>query len=214
LSKVPLVSIIDDNDSVGWAVAGVIGSAGCSVLVFPSAEEFIQSDQMPNTACLVVDAQLPGMSGLQLQSHLAAAGRHIPIIFIAASADNGTQGTGARAGSSKRSGQGIRRQSFAQRDPLDLETLGLGRADELSRAGAITAFMAVRKRSVSTVARHAKSGERPRRSHLGKSLFVKPNTRKETIMPLRYVLIILLAKIVRCAFEGERPPGVLVPCTP
>ncbi len=91
MSKVPLVSIIDDNDSVGWAVAGVIGSAGCSVLVFPSAEEFIQSDQMPNTACLVVDAQLPGMSGLQLQSHLAAAGRHIPIIFIAASADNGTR---------------------------------------------------------------------------------------------------------------------------
>jgi FixJ family two-component response regulator len=46
---------------------------------------------MPNTACLVVDAQLPGMSGLQLQSHLAAAGRHIPIIFITASADNGTR---------------------------------------------------------------------------------------------------------------------------
>jgi FixJ family two-component response regulator len=46
---------------------------------------------MPRTACLIVDVKLPGMSGLQLQSHLASAGRHIPIIFITASADNGTR---------------------------------------------------------------------------------------------------------------------------
>jgi FixJ family two-component response regulator len=87
LSKVPLVSIIDDNDSVGWTVATLIGSAGFEALVFPSAQEFILSDRMYCTACLIVDAQLTGMSGLQLQSHLAAAGRHIPIIFINASAD-------------------------------------------------------------------------------------------------------------------------------
>ena len=86
MAEVPLVSVIDDSDSVGWAVAAVIGSAGFRVLVFRSAEEFLQSDQMPCTACLIVEAQLPGMSGLQLQSHLASAGRHIPIIFIAASA--------------------------------------------------------------------------------------------------------------------------------
>ncbi len=87
MSKVPLISIIDDNDSVGWAVAGMVGSAGFRVSVFPSAEHFIRSDQMPCTACLIVDVQLPGMSGLQLQSHLAAAGRHIPIIFITSSED-------------------------------------------------------------------------------------------------------------------------------
>jgi len=87
LSKVPLVSIIDDNDSVGWTVATLIGSAGFEALVFPSAQEFILSDRMYCTACLIVDAQLTGMSGLKLQSHLAAAGRHIPIIFINASAD-------------------------------------------------------------------------------------------------------------------------------
>ena len=87
MSKVPLVSIIDDNDSVAWAVAGIVGSAGFSVSVFPSAEQFIRSDQMPSTSCLIADVQLPGMSGLQLQSHLAAAGRRIPIIFITASED-------------------------------------------------------------------------------------------------------------------------------
>ncbi len=87
MSKAPLISIIDGNESVGWAVAGIVGSAGFSVLVFPSAEQFIRSHEMLSTACLIVDVQLPGMSGLQLQSHLAAAGRHIPIIFITASED-------------------------------------------------------------------------------------------------------------------------------
>jgi FixJ family two-component response regulator len=72
---------------VGWAVAGIVGSAGFSVLVFPSAEQFIRSGHMNSTACLVVNVQLPGMSGLQLQSHLAAAGCHIPIIFITGSED-------------------------------------------------------------------------------------------------------------------------------
>jgi FixJ family two-component response regulator len=91
LSNVPQVSIIDGNDSVAWAVAALIRSAGFEVEVFASAEEFIRSNQMPRTACLIVDVKLPGMSGLQLQSHLASAGRHIPIIFITASADNGTR---------------------------------------------------------------------------------------------------------------------------
>jgi len=87
LTEEPLVTVIDGNDLVGWAVATVIGSAGFRILVFPSAEEFILSGQMARTACLVVDVQLAGMSGPQLQSHLAAAGRYIPMVYIAASAD-------------------------------------------------------------------------------------------------------------------------------
>jgi len=91
LAEVRLVSVIDDSRSVSQAVAAVIGSAGFGVEVFASAEEFIRSSQMPFTACLVLNVRLAGMSGLQLQSHLAAAGRHIPIIFITASADDGVQ---------------------------------------------------------------------------------------------------------------------------
>jgi FixJ family two-component response regulator len=98
LSKVPLVSIIDGNDSVGWAVAALIRSAGFRVLVFASVEEFIRSEQIPFTACLIVDVQLPGMSGLQLQSHLAAAGRHIPVIFITAAADERARALGLELG--------------------------------------------------------------------------------------------------------------------
>ncbi len=72
-------------------VATVIRSGGFAVEVFASVEEFILSNQMACTACLVVNVRQQGMGGLQLQSHLAAAGRHIPIIFITASADEGAR---------------------------------------------------------------------------------------------------------------------------
>jgi len=87
LHEVPLVAVIEADNSVGWAVAKAIRSVGIGVDVFASAEQFVRSDQMPSTVCLVLDVNLPGMSGMQLQSHLASAGRHIPIIFITASAD-------------------------------------------------------------------------------------------------------------------------------
>ena len=87
LTDNPLVSVIDGSEPVARAVATVIRSAGFRVLVFPSAEKFILSDQMLRTACLVVNVQLTGMTGLQLQSHLAAAGRHIPMVFVATPAD-------------------------------------------------------------------------------------------------------------------------------
>ena len=87
MQKIPLVALLEGDDPLGWVAARILRSADLAVTVFASAEEFIQSDQMYCMACLVVDVELPGMSGLQLQSHLAAAGRHIPIIFINGSAN-------------------------------------------------------------------------------------------------------------------------------
>src|SRR5260370_18134209 len=78
----PQVSVIHGDGVVGWSVARTVRSAGFAVEVFASAEAFISSGQMPRTACLVVDVQLAGMRGLPLQSHLAAAGRHIPMAFF------------------------------------------------------------------------------------------------------------------------------------
>lgn len=78
----PVVAVIEAGDPVNWAVAGVLRSAGFGVEIFASVEQFIRSAHMARTACLVLDVQVPGMSGLQLQSHLAAAGLHIPMIFI------------------------------------------------------------------------------------------------------------------------------------
>ena len=94
MTKIPVVSVIAYSGSGGEAVAAVILKAGFDVKVFPSAEKFIQSEEMACTKCLVIDVQLPGMSGLQLQSHLASAGRHIPIIFVTTSADEKARALG------------------------------------------------------------------------------------------------------------------------
>jgi FixJ family two-component response regulator len=93
-----LGAVIDGSHSVRREVAGVIRSAGFAVEVFSSAEEFIRFDQMPCTACLVVNVEQKGMGGLQLQSHLAAAGRHIPIILIATSADESARALARQLG--------------------------------------------------------------------------------------------------------------------
>ena len=83
--QLPVVTVIGADDSVARGIAKAIRSAGFPEEVFTSVEQFIRSNQNPR--CLVIDVQLPGMSGLQLQSHLASAGRHIPIIFINACMD-------------------------------------------------------------------------------------------------------------------------------
>ena len=78
-----LISVIDDDESVRRTTKLLIESFGFRAAAFESAENFLSSGRLDDTACLVVDVQLPGMNGLQLQSQLAGAGCSIPIIFIA-----------------------------------------------------------------------------------------------------------------------------------
>ncbi len=89
-----LISVVDDDQSMGRMLARMIESAGLKVAVFTSAEEFLDSGQLHDTACLVLDVDLPGMNGLQLQQHLKDAGQGIPIIFISG---QGTEQTRERA---------------------------------------------------------------------------------------------------------------------
>ena len=84
LSELSLISIVDDDDSVRTAMSSLVRSLGFAACAFASAEEFLASPQLNDTSCLVVDVQMPGMSGLDLQSELAARDRSIPIIFITA----------------------------------------------------------------------------------------------------------------------------------
>ena len=79
-----LISLVDDDESIRRATTLLIESFGFHAAAFESAESFLKSDQLHTTACLIVDIQMPGMNGLQLLSHLAAAGYKIPIIFITA----------------------------------------------------------------------------------------------------------------------------------
>ena len=79
-----LISVIDDDKSVRRSTILLIESFGFRGAAFESAESFLSSKRLDETSCLIVDVQMPGMSGLELQSHLTAAGSRIPIIFVTA----------------------------------------------------------------------------------------------------------------------------------
>lgn len=79
-----LISVIDDDESVRATTKLLIESSGYRAAAFESAENLLSSEQLDDTSCLIIDIQMPGMNGLQLQRHLAAAGSRIPIIFMTA----------------------------------------------------------------------------------------------------------------------------------
>jgi FixJ family two-component response regulator len=87
LSRAPIVSIVDDDDSVRAAMSSLVRSLGYEACLFASAEAFLASPHLHDTACLIADVQMPGMSGLELQSELRTRQQGIPIIFITAFAE-------------------------------------------------------------------------------------------------------------------------------
>jgi len=86
-SKVPLISVVDDDRSVVEAIVGLLESVGYAVAGFVSAQDFLNSPQLRRTACLILDVRMPGIGGLELQRRLAAENIHTPIIFITAHGD-------------------------------------------------------------------------------------------------------------------------------
>jgi FixJ family two-component response regulator len=93
-----VVMIVDDDDSMRRAARRLVKSFGLGVDTFASAEDFLASGRLGETACLVLDVQMPGLSGIELQSKLIAEGHHIPVIFITAFADEKTQARALEAG--------------------------------------------------------------------------------------------------------------------
>jgi FixJ family two-component response regulator len=86
-SSSQLVAIVDDDQSVQSALKDLMESAGLPAQCFGSAEEFLESTQRKQTAILITDIRMPGMSGLELQATLNAKQSRIPIIFITAHGD-------------------------------------------------------------------------------------------------------------------------------
>ena len=84
MTQVPVISVVDDDDSVRESLQALIRSVGFQVKVFPSAEEFLHSEHLLNTDCLILDVRMPGMSGLELQGELKARHLEVPIIFMTA----------------------------------------------------------------------------------------------------------------------------------
>jgi FixJ family two-component response regulator len=89
--KPPLVSVVDDDESVRESLPDLLREFGFAVRAFSSAEEFLASDCVAQTRCLILDIAMPGMSGLDLQRELTLRGQEIPIVFITASRDEGVR---------------------------------------------------------------------------------------------------------------------------
>ena len=96
--KNKLIAIVDDDDLMRNALQGLLKSVGLSARAFSSAEEFLQSGQHCQTACLIADIRMPGMSGLELQATLNAERCRIPTIFITAHGDTKMRMQALRAG--------------------------------------------------------------------------------------------------------------------
>ena len=94
----PLISIVDDDDFLRNSLDNLIRSLGFRVQGFSSAEAFLNSDQVRDTACLILDVRMPGMSGRELHRQIVAANWRIPVIFVTSYADGGEQAQALEAG--------------------------------------------------------------------------------------------------------------------
>lgn len=94
----PVISIVDDDESVRTALKSLIDSVGFRAEVFASGEEFLRSTVVSQTDCLIADVRMPGMTGLELQERLNNSGSPLPIVFISAHDDKDARARGLRAG--------------------------------------------------------------------------------------------------------------------
>jgi FixJ family two-component response regulator len=117
----PVIAVIDDDASVRRALQRLLQSAGFTVETFATAREFLNTNYEAQTACLVLDVHLPGMSGFQLQEYLAASGVPIPVVFITAYDDESTRERVNRAGA-----VGYLRKPFDQSTLIEAITRATG----------------------------------------------------------------------------------------
>ena len=96
--NLPLISVVDDDESVRESLPDLIREFGYDVRAFSSAEEFLDSGCVDQTGCLILDIAMPGMTGPELQDELRYRRQNIPIIFITAHADETTRPRMMRSG--------------------------------------------------------------------------------------------------------------------
>lgn len=141
-----IVYIVDDDASVGEALADLLGAAGLEARLFPSAQDFLQSTRPDLPSCLVLDVRMPGMSGLDLQRQLIALDLALPTIFITAHGDVQTSVRAMKAGAIE-----FLIKPFSDQDLLEAVRAGLAK-DRVKRSEAST-ITALRERYASLDAR-------------------------------------------------------------
>jgi len=97
-ADIPMIAIVDDNNGVRDATEQLVRSLGYSTSTFASADEFLKSEQVSNTSCLITDLHMPGLSGLDLQDQLIARGHRIPVIFMTACPEENARTRAMKAG--------------------------------------------------------------------------------------------------------------------
>ncbi|MGA9799326.1 MAG: response regulator [Terriglobales bacterium] len=97
----PLLSVVDDDESVRESLPDLLRELGFAARAFSSAQEFLSSDDLNATSCLILDVAMPGMSGLDLQQELQRRGKEIPIIFITGQKDEDIRKQAFRQGAVK-----------------------------------------------------------------------------------------------------------------
>ena len=96
--KTRIIAIVDDDEPLREALGSVMKAAGFSPRTFASAEEFLACDDCGDTACLVLDVRLPGISGIELQKQLSNTNSCLPIVFVTAHGNASLQDSLMRAG--------------------------------------------------------------------------------------------------------------------
>jgi len=94
----PMISVVDDDESLRRSLSNLLRSVGFGVETFASADEFLRSAQRENTGCLVLDLQMPGMSGLDLLRQLAFRDSRIRVVILTAHGDEETRRRSLQAG--------------------------------------------------------------------------------------------------------------------
>jgi FixJ family two-component response regulator len=98
LTTEPLISVIDDDESLRTALVELVGSFGYQTHGFDSAEDFLAQGPVERFACVVTDVQMPGMSGIELKQWLSARHLAIPVIMMTARSEPGLEDSARAAG--------------------------------------------------------------------------------------------------------------------
>jgi FixJ family two-component response regulator len=93
----PLIAIVDDDERMRASLENLIRSVGFRARTFPSAQSFLASPDL-DTACLILDVRMPGMSGVELQEQLASSPARVPIIFVTSHVDENVRARALDAG--------------------------------------------------------------------------------------------------------------------
>jgi FixJ family two-component response regulator len=124
LTETAVIAIVDDDGPLREALASVLKAAGFSPRTFASAEEFLACDDCGETACLVLDVRLPGMSGIELQKRLTQRTGQLPIIFVTAHGDASLRDSLMRAGAAAFLSKPVRSEALLKEICRALKTTG------------------------------------------------------------------------------------------